>query len=213
MISCASSRFVEPLDKGEVAVGAQFGGPMISFSGAPIPLPLTSIEAGYGLDSNLTIHGGWHTTAAFFGNLQLDAGCTYRPFKSQGWRPGFSVSPSFNFIFSFEAKSARLWPILDLNAYWNYGKRQNYIYAGFNNYFELKSTMAHEQPQKHHWVFSPQIGHVLKGKKDNWEFFTEVRFIAPYLRNTNAFVPYVSALGQWGSTGLYLGYRFKFNQP
>ena len=37
-------------------------------------MPLTSVEVGYGLDTNLTVFGALHTTAAYFGNLQLDAG-------------------------------------------------------------------------------------------------------------------------------------------
>lgn len=205
--SCAPSRFVQPLDKGDLSVGANFGGPTIEFGGAPIPLPLTAIEVGYGLDSNLTVHGGWHTTAAFFGNAQVDAGVTYQFLKQKKYLPNVSVSPSLNFIYNFDDRSARLWPILDINAFWNYGKRQNYFYAGINNYFELKSTMALDQPQQHHWLFSPQIGHVIKGKKSPWQFSIELKMIAPYVDNSTAFVPYKSVLGKWGATGIYLGFR------
>ncbi|MEX1001571.1 MAG: hypothetical protein WDZ35_05600 [Crocinitomicaceae bacterium] len=212
LTACAPSRFVEPLEKKSLAVGASIGGPVIEFAGAPIPLPMSSIEVGYGLDSNLTVHGAWHTTAALFGNAQIDAGVTYRLLHQQKFRPNLSVSPSFNFIYNFEAKSARLWPILDLNAYWNYGQRKNYFYVGVNNYFELKKTMAHEQEQAHHWIFSPQIGHVFKGKKRPWQLFTEFKFIAPNVDNSFAFVPYQSILGKWGATGFYLGYRYTFSK-
>lgn len=205
--SCAPSRFVEPLDKGDLSVGANFGGPTIEFAGAPIPLPLTSIEVGYGLDSNLTLHGGWHTTAAFFGNAQIDAGVTYQFLKQNKYIPNLSASPAFNLIYNFDDRSARLWPILDVNAFWNYGKRANYFYLGFNNYFELRSTMALEQPQEHHWIFSPQIGHVLKGKKNPWQLSVEMKFLAPYVDNSTAFIPYKSVLGKWGATGFYIGFR------
>ena len=47
---CSSTRFVEPLEKDQLSIGAGFGGPTIEFAGAPIPLPLTSIEVGYGLE-------------------------------------------------------------------------------------------------------------------------------------------------------------------
>jgi hypothetical protein len=208
---CSSTRFVEPLEKDQLSIGAGFGGPTIEFAGAPIPLPLTSIEVGYGLDSNLTIHGGWHTTAAFFGNAQIDAGVTYQFIDQNKYIPNVSVSPSLNFIYSFDAKAARLWPILDLNAYWNYGKRRNYFYVGFNNYFEMRQMMANEQEQMHHWIFNPQIGHVIKGKKSPWQFSVELKLIAPYLDNTKAFVPYKSVLGKWGSTGFYLGFRRALN--
>lgn len=187
------------------------GGPMIEFAGAPIPLPLTSIEVGYGLDSNLTVHGGWHTTAAFFGNAQIDAGITYQFLEQKKYIPNVSVAPSFNFIYSFEDKSARLWPILDLNAFWNYGKRRNYFYVGFNNYFELKQTMANDQDQRQHWIFSPQIGHIIKGKKSPWQLSLELKFLAPYMDNSKSFVPFKSVLGKWGSTGFYIGFRRALN--
>ena len=77
VISCAPARFVEPLQKKELAIGGNFGGPVIS-QGLTIPIPLSAIEVGYGLDTNFTIHGGIHTTAMLFGNLQMDAGLTYK---------------------------------------------------------------------------------------------------------------------------------------
>ena len=52
--ACAPARFVEPLEKGELTVGGSLGGPVISFGG-PIPMPLSSVEVGYGLDTNLTV--------------------------------------------------------------------------------------------------------------------------------------------------------------
>jgi hypothetical protein len=207
-VSCAQSRFVEPLQKNELAIGASFGGPGIEFGGAPIPLPLTNIEAGYGIDTNLTVHGGWHTTAAFFGNLQVDAGITYQFMEQNKYKPNLSVAPAFNFIYSFSDKSARLWPMLDINAFWNYGKRQNYWYVGFNNYFDFSKTMANDQDQKYHWLFNPQIGHVLKGKKKPWQFTAEIKLLTPYLDASKSFVPYKSLLGKWGSTGVYIGFRY-----
>lgn len=209
--SCAQSRFVEPLEKDQLAIGAGFGGPSIEFAGAPIPLPMTTLEVGYGIDSNLTVHGGWHTTSAFFGNAQIDAGVTYKFLDQKKYIPNVSASPSFNFIYNFDDKSARFWPILDINAYWNYGNRKNYFYVGFNNYFDLSKTMANDQDQMHHWIFSPQIGHIIKGKKSPWQLSVELKFLAPYMDNTKAFVPFKSVLGKWGATGFYIGFRRALN--
>ncbi|MCB9225506.1 MAG: hypothetical protein H6582_15105 [Crocinitomicaceae bacterium] len=171
---------------------------------------MTSIEVGYGIDSSLTVFGGWHTTAAFFGNFQVDAGITYQVLQQKKYIPNVSVSPSFNYIISIDSKEQRAWPILDANAFWNYGKRSNYWYVGVNNYFEFKRKMANEQDQLHHWIFSPQIGHVVKGKKHPWRLTTEFKFIAPYLNNVSSFVPYKSLLGEWGSTGFYIGFSYPF---
>lgn len=208
---CAPSRYVEPLEKDEVSIGGHFGGPVITFGG-PIPLPLTSVDVGYGLDSNITIFGGLHTTAIFFGNLQLDAGATYQFLEQRDYIPNLSVSPSFNFIYNFEGQSARFWPILDLNAYWNYGQNRNYFYAGCNNYFELSSVMANDQPQAYNWLFNPQIGHVFKGATGKWQLSTELKLLAPYIDNSTAFVPYASLTGSRGAAGLYISYRWIFGK-
>lgn len=207
MISCAPARFVEPLQKKELAVGANLGGPVIS-QGLTIPIPLTAVEIGYGLDTNLTIHGGVHTTAMLFGNLQMDAGLTYKLLNQNKYIPNVSVNPGFNFIHSFESKATKFWPTLDVNAYWNYGKRSSYLYFGFNNIIELSKTMAHEQAQKQRWIFSPQIGHVLKTKKEKWQFTTELKFLALNQDNSYAFLPYKSLTGSYGATGFYLGLRY-----
>ena len=208
-VSCAPARFVEPLDKGEWSVGANVGGPVLDYGGAPVPVPLSAIEVGYGIDSSLTIHGGLHTTSMLFGNGQLDLGITYKFVNQKKWIPNVSATPGVNVIYSPSAKSAKLWPMLDLNAYWNYGKRRNYIYLGINNYFELSRTMANNQPQNHHWLFSPQLGHILKGKKDKWEMITEFKWIGPNISSEYSFVPYKGIIDQ-GAIGFYLGVRRKF---
>lgn len=208
IMGCAHSRFVEPLEKKQLAVGLGFGGPSIDFGGAPIPIPMSNIEVGYGIDTNLTVHGGWHVTSAFFGNFQMDAGVSWKVMNQQRFKPNLTISPALNFIMSTSSKAARVWPILDVNAYWNYGKRKNYFYAGINNYFEVRNEMVHEEPIDQHWLFSPQIGHVVKGKNVPWRFSAEIKFIAPYLNNVNAFVPYKSLFGDWGSTGIYLGFSY-----
>lgn len=205
--SCAPSRFVEPLQKKELSIGGCLGGPVIDFGG-PIPMPLTSIEVGYGLDTHLTAFGGLHSTAAFFGNLQMDLGVSYQFLEQKKYIPNLSVSPSVNFVYDFGDKTGKLWPILDVNAFWNYGQRRNYFYLGVNNYFELSGTMANDQPQKTHWLFNPQIGHITKGKQENWQLTTEIKFLGPNLDNSKAFIPYKSLTGTHGATGFFIGCRW-----
>ncbi len=205
-LSCAPARFVEPLNKKELAVGLSFGGPTLNY-GVPVPLPLSSLEFGYGIDSNLTCFGGLHTSALLFGNLQFDMGATYKLLNQNKTVPNISISPGFNFISNFDG-STKFWPIFDINAYWNYGSRLNYFYIGFNNYFELSQTMALDQPQAQHWLFSPQIGHVLKSKTNPGQLSVELKFLGPNLDNSYAFIPYYSATGNRGALGIFLGYRW-----
>ena len=206
LVSCGPTRFVEPLEKDKLAVGVSLGGPVIDYAGAPIPVPLTQLEVGYGLHEDLTLHGGIHTTALFFGNAQIDVGVTYlTPKLKAKWMPSISVAPSVNFIFDFDDKKAKLWPILDINAYYNYGKRKNYFYFGINNYFDFAGVET--QGRNRYVLLSPQIGHTFKGKERSWELFTEIKLIAPYLNSAAPFVPYTGILGENGGTGFYFGFR------
>lgn len=207
--SCGPSKFIEPIAHKQIAVGGHFGGPVLDF-GAPIPLPLTAIEVGYGLDTNITIFGGLHTSAIFFGNLQMDFGATFKVLDQKQYRPNISITPGFNFVHSFSASEGKFWPTLDANAYWNYGDNKSYIYAGINNYFELSSTMANDQPQASNWLFNPQIGHVLKGKNGQGQFTTEIKWLGPNQPNDYAFFPYFTPQGNRGAIGFYLGYRWLF---
>lgn len=208
-MSCSASRFVEPIEQGKVAAGINFGGPVIDYGGMPIPIPLSSLEAGYGWKENLTVYGGIHLTSMAFGNVQFDLGGTYKVLNQNNLIPNVSISPSFNTLW-VPKSSFKIWPVLDANAYWNYGKKNSYVYVGINNYFELSGTKALDQPQGMPLVLSPQIGHVLKGKDRKWEFTTEIKFIAPYARTSYTFVPYVGLTGEYGATGIYLGYRRYF---
>ncbi|MGV6860276.1 MAG: hypothetical protein ACWA41_00800 [Putridiphycobacter sp.] len=208
--ACAPSRFIEPLEKKQLAVGGNFGGPLIKFGGKPIPVPLSAIEIGYGLDTNLTLHGGLHTTALFFGDLQLDAGVTYQFLHQQKYRPNISVNPGFNYAQSFSEHVFKFWPTLDLNAFYNYGRRHNYFYFGVNNMFELSKTMANDQPQKQRWLYNPQIGHVIKGKTGNYQFTTEIKFLGINQSTAYSFIPWTGLTGSHGSTGIFLGFRYIF---
>lgn len=198
LLACAPSRFVEPLDKGEWSVGADLGGPVLNFNGAPIPTPLSELEVGYGIDSLTTVHGGLHLTSMLYGNAQLDLGVTRKVLNQEGWRPNISVAGGFNVIYSPSTGKADFWPIFDANLYWNYGRRRNYLYFGTSNYFDLNGTTT--------WIFIPQLGHVVKGKRDRWQLITEFKWMAPFKRNEAAFVPYYGIAKQ-GSLGFYIGVR------
>lgn len=207
LFSCAPSRFVEPLKKNELSVGANFGGPVIGFGKVLIPTPLTAVEVGYGVEENLTVHGGLHLTSALFSNFQTDAGVTWKFLNQKKAIPNISVSPGFNFNYTFRGKSAKFWPKLDLNFFWNYGKRRNYFYAGVNNFFDFSNRDNTDYFKSSPWLFSPQIGHVVKGKNQQWEFTVELKFLGVGRENSYSFVPYRSMMGKYGASGFYLGFR------
>ena len=207
LASCGPTRFVEPLAEEEFSFGGSFGGPLIDYAGVPIPVPLSQIELGYGLRDDLTLHGGIHATSALFGNLQLDAGATYQVFDTKKIDIRGSVSPSMNLIVDFNDRKAKAWPILDFNFFWNYGKRRNYIYLGGNFMFDFAGITNPNSERIGYTLFSPMLGHTLKGKERSWEFFTEIKIIAPYMNSETPFVPYTGITGRRGGTGIYIGFR------
>ena len=87
LMSCGPTRYVRPLEQGEMAVSATLGGPFIGFAGAVIPIPFTTVGAGYGITEKITAHANLHPTAMLFGTMQADLGVTYGFFKPKGWIP------------------------------------------------------------------------------------------------------------------------------
>ncbi|MCB9234376.1 MAG: hypothetical protein H6581_22170 [Bacteroidia bacterium] len=206
--SCAPARFVRPLEKGQSAVSGTFGGPLIGFGGLTIPIPFTTVGYGYGLKENLTLQGHLHTTSLLFGVVQMDAGATYGALKPSGWKPGLSVTPAFNFAASTWDGKAKIWPILDLNAYWEYGKEKNhYAYLGLSNWFELAGTKAHGEKVSQHWLPNIQAGNVFSRSK--WDYILEIKYLAPGVQSQNLVVEYKS-FGQTGAVGINIGFVRKF---
>ena len=205
--SCAPSRFVEPLGEDKQAVGINFGGPLIDFGGT-IPIPLSSIVYGRGIDSNLTVFASLHTTSLAFYNLQTDIGASYRLLSQKGYIPAVSASLALNIVYDFNDNNSKTWPELDINAYWNYGKHNNYFYIGMSNWFELAPVRVHGEKQMKRWIFNPHIGHVYK--TDNFQYTFEMKFLAPNISHEKAFIPYKSITGNNGATGVYLSVRRTF---
>ena len=212
LIGCAPSRYVEPLEKDQWSVGGSVGGPMLTFNDAPIPAPLSSVEVGYGLDSNLTVFGALHTTSLLFGTGHVDLGATYLPIKQNGYIPNVSITGTATFAYSPSASAFNFWPMLDANAYWNYGKRRNYFYVGVNNTFILQDGIDLDRPKDQRMLLSPQFGHVFKATENRYQLFAEVKLYAPYIDSEDAFVPYTGILGTQGATGIFIGFRKNFGK-
>jgi hypothetical protein len=208
LFSCAPTRYYKPLDSGEHSVHASFGGPIIQVPGiATIPIPFTSVGYGYGLKDNLTVYGSWQTTSALFGVIHTDIGATMNIWQNESM--GLSVSPGFNFLIdAFEWKPS-LYPQLDINYYWTYGRKceqgkSQDFYFGFDNWFDLRSKLAHDVPNTNRIIWNTHVGHSFN--RNLWSYQLELKLLAPYLNN-NVVVDYVSPLGDRGAIGFYFGVK------
>lgn len=180
-----------------------------------IPIPNTSLGYGYGATPEMTVFSNWYSTAAVFGDIQFDAGCSFRVWKNE--KMGVTVSPSVNFMIDVFEKNARLYPQLDANYYFDYwnkpcegkaGKNKiNFFYAGFSNWFELQSTRAHDIEQPYRLLFNPQIGHTFQRGK--WDINLETKFLVPYISNEKIVVDYFSPFGKRGGFGAFIGLTYK----
>jgi hypothetical protein len=207
LFSCNPTRVIQPIPKGQLQVGANVGGAIIEYGNAAIPLPLTSIYSAYGLNNNTTGFASVHTTALLFGVLQTDLGITHQLLAPNKWIPGISVSPIANIMFDTWEHHFRLYPQLDANVYWNYGVKPNLVYCSLNNWFELQSTKAHDEPQTTHWL--PSIGFGQQWNRLKYGLQLEVKYIAPNQSNKNIVVDYVGIHSK-GALGFYIGFHRKF---
>jgi hypothetical protein len=208
LVSCSTTRIVKPLAKKEVAVGFDFGGPIIDFAGIKIPVPFTSLSAAYGIDSMMTVFGGLHTTSLAFGNLQLDAGIVRDIIPAKGRIPGFSVAPIANMMVNFKGGDFRIYPELDLNLHWQYSlKRRHYMYFSLSNWFDPWAKKAHNEPNKAFYALNLALGHTFV--TDKMRYTLELRWLAPHASNKNIVVTYNGIAGQ-GTMAFYFGLFRKF---
>ena len=207
--SCMPTRMVKPLKKGENAVGAHFGGPMIDFAGAPIAVPFTSITVAKGLKDDLTGFGSIHTTSALFGVAQIDIGILKQIYSSPDSSFGITTTPQLNLAIDRWEGNFKIWPFIDINAYWHYKKgKDNFAYTGVTNWFELSRTRVHSQDQPNFWIPAIHLGHQFTRSK--MDYFIESKMIAPFHRNDENVVGYLQPFGNKGVLGLYFGLRKKF---
>ena len=202
--SCAPTRFVKPLQKHEKAIAVSIGGPIIDYNSLPIPMPFITAAYGYGLTKSLTGFGALNITSLLYGNLQAEVGLTKQVINQKGALPGISINPVANFIYR---KDFKVYPQIDLNAFWEYNNKRNFFYVGVTNWFELSATRAFDTKQPHHWIISPLIGQTFARTK--WNYTVEAKLLAPNISNASV-VDYKTPLGTHGAFGIYFGITRKF---
>ena len=202
---CAPARFVKPLDKDEWAIGANIGGPLIQLFGAKIPVPFSSIYAGYGYTEKTTIHGGIHTTSLAYQTLQIDAGATYLLRDMQETIPGFSMTGSLNAMMDFREANFRAYPSIAGNFFYDlkYGR----FYGGVENWIDLFPAQVPDNSQYNPWIPAFYLGQTFKFKK--WEVNLEYKNLAPFSWNKGHVVRFAKGSDR-GAHGIYLNLQKRF---
>jgi hypothetical protein len=221
LASCAPTRFVEPLKRGQQVITGNFGGPVAKIPGiGAVPIPFTAIGYGRGLTDKTTIFGNLHTTSLAFGVGQTDIGVSQSIWKND--KMGISAQGSVNILVDFYTGANRFWPQLDANYYFKYGKNSkpvqldalckvdskhyNFFYAGISNWFDPYKTESQGRPNAQFWIPSVQLGH--QWIRPKWSYQAELKMLAPNQSNQNIVVNYPSMLNNRGAIGLYFGITY-----
>ncbi|WP_317897109.1 hypothetical protein [Aurantibacillus circumpalustris] len=205
--NCAPSRYVKPLTKGQKAISFTFGGPLIKFGGAPIPIPFTTLGYGFGITDDITVYGNLHTTSLLFGNAQTDLGATFNLYKKENTF-GITAAPSLQLAYNIRNKTGfRVWPSADVNAYFHLTKKPSYLYAGLNSWFELSTTKEHNETQQKHIIPNIHLGYTVV--KTKWQHQFEFKYLGLGMNNQPGVVDYIGVSGK-GTLGLYYSLIRKF---
>ncbi|MEI6019726.1 MAG: hypothetical protein WCR21_01220 [Bacteroidota bacterium] len=207
LLHCAPARYVKPLKKNEQVACFTFGGPIIQFAGAAIPIPFTTIGYARGLNDKVTGYANLHSTSLLFSNLQIDLGTSIALFQKEN-KYGFSASPALQIATSLKAKNSfRIWPSTDLNFYYHPKEKASYWYTGLNAWFDLTSTKAHQEPQSTHIIPNMHGGYVVI--KDKWQHQFQLSYFGLGMANLPNVVSYVG-IAQKGSLGFHYALIRKF---
>ena len=213
---CTSSRVVKPLNQGQWQATFGIGGPVIKNhdSNSTLPLAFNSASAAYGVSQSTTgflsagISSGFSNEPRKLRTVRyFDIGFTHElisPFHNQ---PGITFTPQLNIFRDKSGIDTTFYPQLDVNAYWLSAFRQDFFYVGMSNWFEPKTTKAHQQNQKEHWIPSIHGGYTFQG--NTYGLNLELKYIAPNKNNRNQLFEYVGIENK-GVIGGYLSISRKF---
>lgn len=208
--SCSTNRFVEPLDKGELEIGGNGGGPLLNFGGSSIPLPLSSVYAGYGYSDDLTLYGGLHITSLAFKTLKLEAGTRKKLVVGHSIYPSVSGALAVNGIVSLRDGATRVFPEIALNPYWRYGRWKTY--TGLQAWFDFYKFSTQNYGYGGFFVPAISVGQTVD--LADWEIGIEYKRLAFNVPSENSVVDYIVPSGI-GAHGIYLnasrsfGYKAK----
>jgi hypothetical protein len=197
--ACAPGFIVKPLKKGEHAVSAHLGGPLITFAGLPIPVPLSGIDYHYGLSNKLSLGGGLGLTSLAFGTAQCHLGSTIGILKEDNsLKTGLSAVVKTHFLLDRWEGNFRFYPEAGFHACKQTGKQR--FYAGGSAWIE--TNYARKRSSDNFWVPMLHAGWQRAGEK--WQPSVEFKWIAPGQDSRDLVVDYIAPGGK-GSFGLYFG--------
>jgi hypothetical protein len=192
-LGCATTHQVRPLGRGNAAVHASVGGPLLGLFGGVLPVPVVSVGGGYGVSDTLDVTLHLDVTSAAFGALHIDPGVAWHPLISEGGpRPTLTLGGSLHVLTDFTATLVA--PDLMLAAAWRIARR-HLVYAGVDAALAVRTTARA--------LGGPFLGgEVRLGKRLGLAL--ELKWLAPWY-DTAAVAPSWIAPGGYGYLSALLG--------
>ena len=205
--ACAGSRVVQPLNKSQWQASLSFGGPLLTNKDQQTEItPMSSISGAYGFTQAITGFSSWQIGSLQNEIYHFDAGFTHELIPPFSIRPGITYSGIANLLSESGSWKTRLYPQVDINAYWLLPNK-DFFYTGMSNWFEFSSKKAHSQTQEHHWLTSFHIGYTKTIKQ--YSANLEAKYLAPFNQSEEQLIDFVN-LGNRGAIGLYFSVSRKF---
>lgn len=198
LAGCGVATRVRPVPKGALVVEGSAGGPLVN-AGAPIPLPLSSVGAAYGLADRLDVQGHLQLTPlAAFGVWGADVGASYLAREQDAGIPTVTVGLRG---YAFTDFKSGLWPYLDASgtASWKLGERWTPFVTLTGMYAAVDRRV----------LWSPGAG--LQVKMGRFDLSTELRWYDPTYRPGGTVVPWIAPSGA-GALGLVLGLQYRASE-
>jgi hypothetical protein len=165
---CAATHAVRPLGRGNAAVHASLGGPLVQVSGADIPTPILTVGGAYGVCPGAEITAELDATAATFGVAHVTPGLATHPIvREAGAVPTLTVAAAVHVLTN--VTDTRVAPQLTAAAAWRLG-RGHMLYAGAD------AALAFGDPTR--LVAGPLVGGELRVGRA-WGVALEAKWLAP----------------------------------
>ncbi|MFZ9549483.1 MAG: hypothetical protein EBQ77_09195 [Sphingobacteriia bacterium] len=183
--TCTSTRFVKPLNKGQKAVFGNFGGPLIEFSGLPMPIPFATVGFGYGLHNRISIYNSVDVTSALFGVWHHEIGMSAHVYKFKN-ELAISVQPGLHLFQNLQTFNAfRMYPVMDFTIYKEYIQKHFILYCNgrfwMNAYRELQNQNT----------LTSGIHFGIQKNTTSWAHQFELGITAPGIPNTPNVVDFI----------------------
>lgn len=200
LAGCGASRAVAPMGAGVGAVTSSVGGPVLSFDGAPVPLPLVSVGYRRGLTDRTSAHGGVQlTNLVLMGVFGAELGVDVEVVPPRGPWPRLMVDQTVLVFMGDNVAGdppfgARVFLDAGAVASWDVGRRQHHPYVGLRLF---------DQPfPEHHTYLSPVVGGVWNTGRVGWQ--AELGWPAFTRRNVPSFVDWIGP-ARHGALSVQLG--------